>query len=107
MESGFNLEKFLVDVFAPVKGERCAVMVDLPTASSPDGDAWKQRRTMAEEWRSGLEALGRKVGFEVLPLVSYPATGSNNANLPAEGEMGGKKVSLSSLRMRHRRATWA
>jgi leucyl aminopeptidase (aminopeptidase T) len=97
MESVFNLEKFLVDVFAPVKGERCAVMVDLPTASSPDGDAWKQRRAMAEEWRSGLGALGRRVGFEVLPLVSYSATGSNNSDLPAEAEVGGKKVPLASL----------
>jgi len=97
MQGRFDLEKFLVDVFAPVAGERCAVMVDLPTAAIPDEDAWRQRRAMASEWRGGLEALGRKVGFEVLPLVSYAATGSNNANLPAEAEVGGKKVSLAAL----------
>ncbi len=95
--SRFNLEKFLTDVFAPAAGERCAVMVDLPTGSSPDNEAWKQRRLMAAEWRAGLEALGRKAGFEVLPLVGYPATGSNNADLPEEAEAGGRKVAMASL----------
>ena len=97
MEPKFDLEKFLVDVFAPVSGERCVVMVDLPTAACPDTDPWRQRRLMAAEWRAGLEALGRKVGFEVLPLAGYPATGSNNADLPAEAEVGGRKVPMASL----------
>jgi leucyl aminopeptidase (aminopeptidase T) len=97
METGFNLEKFLVDVFAPVRGEKCAVMVDLPTATCPDSDDWRQRREMAAEWRTGLEALGRKVGFEVLPLVRYAATGSNNANLPREAEVGDRTVPMVSL----------
>jgi leucyl aminopeptidase (aminopeptidase T) len=52
---------------------------------------------MAGEWRAGLESLGRKTGFEVLPLVSYAATGSNNSDLPAEAEVGGKKVAMASL----------
>jgi leucyl aminopeptidase (aminopeptidase T) len=97
MESRFNLEKFLVDVFAPVRGERCAVMVDLPSAAAPDSEDWRQRRAMAAEWRAGLEALGRTIGFEVLPLVSYAATGSNNANLPAEAQVGEERVSMASL----------
>ncbi len=97
MASKFDLEKFLVDVFAPVSGERCVVMVDLPTAACPDTGAWRERRLMAAEWREGLEALGRKVGFEVLPLATYAATGSNNADLPAEAEVGGKKVPMTSL----------
>jgi hypothetical protein len=97
MEAKFDLERFLVDVFAPVEGERCAVIVDLPTADSPDNESWRQRRLMAEEWRKGLEVLGRKIGFEVLPLATYAATGSNNADLPAEAEVGGKKTGMSSL----------
>src|SRR5262249_39096025 len=49
----------------------------------PDHDAWRERRTMAEEWRAGLAKLGTRIGFEVLPLVSYPATGLSGADLPA------------------------
>ena len=97
MEPKFDLERFLMDVFAPVRGERCVVMVDLPTAACPDTDLWRQRRLMAAEWRAGLEALGRRVGFEVLPIAGYPATGSNNADLPAEAEVGGRKVLMASL----------
>ena len=37
---------------------------------------------MADEWREAFAGLGRRLGFEVLPLVSYPATGQSNADLP-------------------------
>ncbi|MBZ5638580.1 MAG: aminopeptidase [Acidobacteriia bacterium] len=97
MAKAFDLERFLVDVFAPEAGERVAVMVDVPTSSCPDDSDWGDRRRMAEEWRAGLERLGRRIGFEVLPLVSYPATGSNGASLPANAELGGKSVPMASL----------
>jgi hypothetical protein len=97
MATVFDLEKFLVDVFEPVAGERAVVMVDLPTRSCPDNPAWEDRRRMAEEWRTGLEGLGRRIGFEVLPLATFAATGSNGANLPPDAEMGGRKVSMDSI----------
>jgi hypothetical protein len=97
MAQAFDLEKFLVDVFEPVAGERAAVMIDLPTPSCPDDPAWEERRRMAEEWREGLVRLGRRIGFEVLPLVAYPATGSNGASFPANAEMGGTTVPIASL----------
>jgi hypothetical protein len=80
----FDLEKFLVDVFAPVKGERAAVLTDVPTQGSPDNPAWAERRAMASSWREGLAALGEKTGFEVLPLVTYPAVGRSGAAFPAD-----------------------
>ena len=89
MAQAFDLERFLTDVFDPVPGEKAAVMTDVPTASCPDTQAWRERRTMASEWRDGLERLGRRIGFEVLPLVTYAATGANNADLPVEAEVGG------------------
>ena len=97
MAKAFDLEKFLVDVFAPVQGERAAVMVDLPTVACPDDSEWEDRRRMAAEWRAGLGRLGRQIGFEVLPLVTYAATGSNGANLPPEAQVGGKTVAMVSL----------
>lgn len=97
MTKPFDLEKFLVDVFAPEAGERVAVTVDLPTPSSPDSREWQDRRIMAAEWRDGLDLLGRKVGFEVLPLMTYPAAGAHGAAFPDEAEIDGRKVSMSSL----------
>ncbi len=97
MSPSFNLEKFLVDVFAPERGERAAVLTDLPTQTSPDTGAWKERRTMAAEWRDGLAALGLKRGFEVLPLVTYPATGAHGADFPPEGQVAGRPVAMASL----------
>ena len=97
MTQVFNLEKFLVDVFDPVAGEKVAVMTDVPTPTCPDNQDWRDRRTMAVEWRSGLERLGERIGFEVLPLVTYPATGANNANLPEEAETGGRKVPMAAI----------
>lgn len=37
---------------------------------------------MAAEWREVFAGLGRRVGFEVLPLAVYPATGQHNCDLP-------------------------
>lgn len=97
MGSRFDLEQFLIDVFAPEAGERVLVMVDEPREGVPDHERWASRRTMAEEWRTGLARLGRTRGFEVLPLASYPATGANNADLPSEARVGDRPASLQGL----------
>jgi len=97
MAPSFDLEKFLVDVFAPEPDERVAVMVDGPTADVPDNEEWKGRRAMAGEWRAGFEALGAKVGFEVLPLVVYPAVGTHGADFPAEADVGGRAMPMASV----------
>jgi leucyl aminopeptidase (aminopeptidase T) len=94
MAQRFDLEKFLVDVFAPVAGERAAVLTDVPTASSPDHAAWAERREMASSWRRGLQALGERIGFEVLPLVTYPAAGRSGASFPADMDAFFDSVSL-------------
>ncbi len=97
MTGRFDLEKFLVDVFDPVAGEKAVVMTDVPTSACPDRPHWQERRSMAVEWRSGLERLGRRIGFEVLPLVTYAATGANNADLPSEAEIAGGKIPTRAI----------
>jgi hypothetical protein len=93
----FDLEKFLVDVFAPVAGERAVVVVDRPTAEVPDNPAWRERRAMAANWREGLARVGAKAGFETLPLVSFPSTGRSGADIPADGEMDGRPIDMASI----------
>ena len=76
----FDLNKLLIDVFDPEAGELVAVVVDEPTDKVADHDGWRARREMAEEWREALIKLGTERGFDVRPLVSFPATGANNAD---------------------------
>jgi hypothetical protein len=97
MAPSFDLEKFLVDVFEPVAGERVGVVIDVPTPSAPDNDLWRERREMAAEWRLGLARLGARIGFETLPLVSFPSNGTSGADFPARGEAGGAPIAMADV----------
>ncbi len=93
----FDLGKFFEDIFKPAKGEKVSVMYDLPHGDIADSDAWKERRQMAEDWRENLAAMADRWGISVHPTVTYPATGSNNADLPSKFQMGGREVTLDEL----------
>ncbi|HPC81919.1 MAG TPA: hypothetical protein P5234_00440 [Thermoanaerobaculaceae bacterium] len=90
----FDLGKLFEDVFDPQAGEVVLVACDLPRRQEDDTPAWADRRAMASEWRDAMEALGRTRGFTTLPLLTYTATGANNAELPATGTLGYQKVEL-------------
>jgi hypothetical protein len=89
-----NVEKLLIDVFDPQPGEVAAVMVDLPHGRIEDTECWKKRRQMAERWRIVLSELGAKREFRVQPMLSFPATGAHNADLPERGNLGPEEVPL-------------
>jgi aminopeptidase len=93
----FNVEKLLVDVFDPLPGDRVLVLVDIPAGVFADNPAWADRRRMAAEWWAACQQLGAKRGFEVYPLLSYPATGAHSAPLPEYGEMDGQTVRLEEI----------
>ncbi len=90
----FDVEKLLKDVFDPQAGEHVIVMVDLPHDGISDNSEWRERREMAEEWREVMARLGRDGGFSVSPMLTFPATGANNADLPASGWLEGEDVEL-------------
>ena len=94
MVKGFNLEKLLMDVFAPQSGEKVLVMSDLPHGEYADNEEWADRREMAKEWHAAFQRLGTKLGSSVHPPLTYPATGAHSAPLPEEGEMHGQSVRL-------------
>lgn len=89
-----DLDKLLTDVFRPEPGERVTVAVDLPREGFPDDPNWQDRRAMAEAWRLAFVRLGQRTGFEVTPLLTWPATGANNADLPARAHHGEHEVAL-------------
>jgi len=92
----FDVEKLLKDVFDPQPGEKVIVMVDLPHDGISDNPEWRERREMAEEWREVMARLGRDIGFSVSPMLTYPATGANNAELPASGWLEGEEVEVQT-----------
>jgi hypothetical protein len=94
MVESFDLEKLIVDVFAPQLGEKVLVMRDLPHGELTDNERWAERREMAVEWHSVFQRLESKLGISVHSLLTYPATGANNAPLPDEGEMEGRRIRL-------------
>jgi len=92
-----DVKKLLMDVFDPQPGETAAVIVDVPRDGIEDNESWRARRAMADRWHSTLAELGSERGFEVRPMVTYPATGSNNADLPPNGWLEGADVDLEPL----------
>ncbi len=92
-----NLQKLFSDTFDPQPGETALVLIDTPHGPIGDTPAWEQRRAMAQRWHAALCELGKRRGFHVLALASFPATGSHNAQLPEHGFQGNAPMPLSSL----------
>ena len=90
----FDLRRLLIDVFDPQGGETVVVAVDLPGGAIADTAVWQARRAMAADWRATFAALGAERGFETRPLLTYQATGANNAELPGEATVAGMPVTL-------------
>ncbi len=97
MVQRFDIEKLIVDVFAPQSGEKVLVMTDLPHRDIADDAKWAERRQMAQEWRAAFERLAEELGLSVHPLLTYPATGANNGPLPDEGEMAGRIIRFEDI----------
>ncbi len=89
-----DVKKLLVDVFDPQPGEVVTFAVDLPHEEIADHEGWSARRGMAERWRGAMVELGGERDFTVQPLLSFPATGANNADLPQSGRLGDEEVDL-------------
>jgi hypothetical protein len=93
----FDLKKLLASVFDPQAGEVVVVACDLPASEAQDTVLWRDRRAMAQEWRDAFANLGKSRGFDTRPLFTFPATGSNGAELPAVGVMGGKRLATNEV----------
>jgi hypothetical protein len=87
----FDSEKLFLDVFHPEQGEHLVVVCDVPYDRAADNSLWRERRTMAIEWHRTLETVGSQVGFSVAPLITFPASGAHNWDLPLDD---GQPVSL-------------
>lgn len=89
-----DLDKLLKDVFDPQPGEKVTVAVDVPHGTIEDNEGWQARRGMAARWREAMVKIGQERGFDVTPMLSYPATGANNGPLPEKATHGDVEVNL-------------
>jgi leucyl aminopeptidase (aminopeptidase T) len=89
-----DVKKLLADVFDPQPGEVVTFAIDLPRDEVPDHQGWSERRKMAERWRGSMEELAAEREFSVQPILSFEATGANNADLPPKGTLGDHEVDL-------------
>jgi hypothetical protein len=93
----FELKRLLTGVFEIQSGEEVLVACDMPHGALNDHRAWHERREMAAEWRTAFDALGITGGFSTLPLLTYPATGANGADLPVMGALAGRQVEIETV----------
>jgi hypothetical protein len=93
----FDIEKLIVDVFAPQPGEKVLVIVDLPDGDIQDYGMWADRREMASEWHAAFQQLEGSLGIDVHPILFYAATGAHNGPLPETGTMDGEQVLIDEL----------
>ncbi|PIU58012.1 MAG: hypothetical protein COS89_02595 [Deltaproteobacteria bacterium CG07_land_8_20_14_0_80_38_7] len=93
----FDLEKFFKDIFAPQENEVVTLLCDLPHNNISDTKDWKELREMVDEWQKKLFSASEGWGIKVNPVVTYNATGTHNAPLPAAADMGGKEIELESV----------
>ncbi len=89
-----DVKKLLIDVFDPQPDEVVTFAVDLPHGDIADHEGWAARRKMAARWRETMTGLGKERGFTVRPMLTFEATGANNADLPAKGRLGDEEVDL-------------
>jgi len=87
-----DIKKLLIDVFDPQPGEVVTFAVDLPRDDVPDDEGWVARRAMAGRWRDVMVELAAERQFTVSPILGFPATGANNADLPEKGVLGDDEV---------------
>jgi len=87
----FDVKQLLADVFEPRRDEKVIILIDQPHDDITDHEEWQERREMAVEWRDGFISLG----LHVEPIITFQATGANNAELPEFGVMEDERVRIS------------
>ena len=90
----FVIDAFIDEVFAPEPGEQVLLLVDEPTIQHPLNPDWEARYALAEEWHFAFAELGEERGFEVLPILRFPAAAAHQAPFPEFGTLDGLKVSI-------------
>ncbi len=82
-----KIAQLLDFILSPKQGERLLFITDYPQGA-PDPRRLG-RQALLSRWHSAASLLAKQKGFILLPLVKYPETGKNNADLPTTASTGG------------------
>lgn len=93
----FDMHWLIDAVFAPTTNDVFAVLHDTPHGAHKDNPAWRERREMAADWHSQISAIADSQGFQIMPLVSFPAVAGVNADLPDSADMGGSEIAFGEI----------
>lgn len=91
-----EIAKLLDTIAAPKQGERMLFLTDY---SGKPSTARLGRAELLSRWYRAALQLSNERGFHLLPIVKYPETGKDNADLPAKAAThdGGHVDNLASL----------
>ncbi len=92
----FDIEKLLIDVFAPVKGENFILLNDFPSKEADFTAEYLERKDMVKQWHKALEKLSKKIGFSVEPIIYYEPTNAHSGPLPEEGLQNKENIDLTN-----------
>lgn len=93
-----QLSALLDSVFALREDEGwLTILVDLPDARVPDHEAWADRRRIAGEWYTQLQANAAALPFPAIVFCVYPNVGSNNNDLPAAATVADSVAAFEAL----------
>ena len=70
----FDIEKLLIDVFAPVKGENFILLNDFPLKEVDFTAEYLERKDMVKQWHKALEKLSEKMGFTIFSDLPFIGT---------------------------------
>ena len=74
-----SIARLLETMLSPKGAERLLFLTDYPSRPSTKAHG---RQELLLRWHKAASQLAEQKGFRVLPIVRYPETGKNNAELP-------------------------
>lgn len=81
--SSHELLNLLQLIFPPIKTDKqLSILVDLPFSERDDKIEWKNRRTMAMDWKKMLQQKISDLNLKRIECYAYASVDSNNAELP-------------------------
>ena len=89
-----NLQKLIVDVFNPQKGENIILLNDFPLKEKNIDLDYLQRKEMGEAWHKTCQEIAKKVHCRVEPIIFYEPTNGDGAPLPETAIQNKKKINF-------------
>lgn len=89
-----DLNKLIIDVFDPKKGENVIILNDIPSSEKNLDLDYIKRKEFAKSWFKAFQELSKKYSFSIEPIIYYEPTESHSAPLPDKAVQNNKTLDL-------------